>query len=898
MPATNNRAKVAQESLTIAAAAYGRNAPGDPRAISLPGASGGSLDPGKAWSSGAVAPIYAVAIAIASGDAAGNLGRAMPLWLAIALGAAAFGAFLSRRRTIGLWAAYLAIACAATIPSARLLHPVRPPDSIRNFKEGAPVTIEGRLIREAEHMPYGVRLYASISRAAQAGAAMRPASGVVRLAVLGGGRFRAGDEIEAAAPLRFPRNDGDPGEFDYAAYMARAGIDATMTVRPKLSGRHFVRVLGHFPSFPAGEIESVRIRIGDFIDRNLPYPESAEMRALVIGDRGGIPQRLRDTFARTGMAHLLVISGLHLSIVAGVVFALVRLAMMLMPGLANRGYGNKAAAIAASIAACAYAAIAGHHVSTERALVMVLAYTFAIAIDRAREALAAMALAAIVICLAMPGSTADIGFQLSFASVIAIALGMRRFTAYFAWRKRWRGLPAKKTRLRWTLAEVPAGFVAVSFWAMIGTAPLTAFHFNQLAIVGVVANAVVVPIMGFGATICGLAAAASSFISNPAARAILSLGGTCIATANSLAEYFLHWPMAWMRTFTPTPIELVLVYGLLLVWLTAPLAATRHPVMLKPLARDVRKWDAAAADRALPGWRTLCAGALGVLLAADAAMWMQDRYFNPDLRVTFLSVGEGDAAVIRFPGSRVMLIDAGAAYPGFDSGERIVAPYLWSQKIMRVDFLVLSHPDADHFGGFKFIAGNFHPRSFWTTGERSPDESYAALMEALARDGVPVLRLNGDLPMNEIGGVAIASLNHPAPGASNNNGSLVMRLDFGRESYLFTGDIEAPAEHAMIAQGADLRAAVLKVPHHGSATSSTAAFIATVHPALAIISDGWLNRFHFPAPGVLDRYRAAGTELMRTDLDGAVTVDEAPSGAIGVQAWRGESMRIPAPAHR
>ena len=205
-------------------------------------------------------------------------------------------------------------------------------------------------------------------------------------------------------------------------------------------------------------------------------------------------------------------------------FAAVRLAMMLLPGLANRGYANKVAALAAMIAVCAYASIAGHHVSTVRALTMVLAYMLAVAIDRSREAIASLALAAIVICVALPGSTADIGFQLSFASVIAIVLGMRRFAAWFARRKRLGRLRGEPSSPRWRYLEAPAGYLAVSFWAMVGTAPLTAYHFNQFAIVGIVANAVVVPIMAFGATVSGLIAAACEFLfgagraSDPAIR--------------------------------------------------------------------------------------------------------------------------------------------------------------------------------------------------------------------------------------------------------------------------------------------------------------------------------------------------------------------------------------------
>ncbi len=178
----------------------------------------------------------------------------------------------------------------------------------------------------------------------------------------------------------------------------------------------------------------MRARIGGFIDANLAGEERAEMRALVIGDRGGIGEALRQRFALTGLAHMLVISGLHLGFVAAAAFSLVRLLMMLFPGLTARGYANKAAALAAALAASTYAAIAMPHVSTARALVMVLAYALAVIADRARALLASLALAAIVICLALPGSTADIGFQLSFASVLAIVLGMRRFAPW--WRRR------------------------------------------------------------------------------------------------------------------------------------------------------------------------------------------------------------------------------------------------------------------------------------------------------------------------------------------------------------------------------------------------------------------------------------------------------------------------------
>jgi competence protein ComEC len=206
---------------------------------------------------------------------------------------------------------------------------------------------------------------------------------------------------------------------------------------------------------------------------------------------------------------------------------------------------------------------------------------------------------------------------------------------------------------------------------------------------------------------------------------------------------------------------------------------------------------------------------------------------------------------------------------------------LWSQKIMRVDYIALSHPDLDHFGGLDFIAMNFAPRAFWTTGVLSLDVSYSRLMDDLSRAKIPILQVRQTVPVASIGGVAISSLNGTASTAiKQNNSSMVLRFSFGGASLLFTGDIESAGERTMLASGGNLGATVLKVPHHGSATSSTPAFIAAVHPDVAVISDGYLNNFHFPSDVVVERYVAAGALLMRTDLDGAVMVNATPSRTI------------------
>jgi competence protein ComEC len=802
-----------------------------------------------------------------------------------ALGAAA--AYLWARRTAGYTLALIALVAASNQPVRDLLMPPPESESIRSFARGGPSTIEGSVVREPEHIGALTRVYVRVARAGRVSGALVPATGMVRLAVLVPVTLRVGDQIRASSRLRIPRNNGNPGEFDYAAFMARDGVAATMTVRAYPHRAAQLEVIGYHPRFAATQIEGIRGHIARFIDANLAPPERGEMRALVIGDRGGISQPIRDTFARTGMAHLLVISGLHLGIVAAVVFAAMRLAMMLLaPGLSSRGYANKFAALAAAVAVCGYCAIAGHHVSTTRALVMVLAYTIAVVIDRARETIASLALAAIIICVALPGSSADMGFQLSFASVLAILLGMRRFTAWAGWRARKDRLPGEGPARGWIAAEVALGYFAVSFWAMAGTAPLTAFHFNQFSVAGIAANAIVVPIMGFGATVLGLAAAAMSFIWIAPARAMLWAGGAAIAASDRLAAWFVAWPGAWMRTFTPTIFEIALVYAALTLWLTAPVRENPH----RPRRAAGSQPGAPTASPPARKWRVAVAGAIAIALAADAGWWIHDRYFNPNLRVTFLSVGEGDAAVVRFPGRRVMLIDGGGAYPGYDYGERLVAPYLWSRKIMHVDYLVLSHPDLDHFGGLSFIAENFCPDEFWTISAPSTDRSYVVMQLAMAQARVRQRDVDANFPPTTIGGVTVRALN-PAgrPGldpVARNNASMVLRLDYGRESFLFTGDIEAPAERAMVAAGDDLAATVLKVPHHGSATSSCAQFIAAVDPRVAVISDGYRNRFHFPSPGVVTRYRAADAMVMRTDRDGAVTAS-ASRERMRVRAYRG-----------
>jgi competence protein ComEC len=828
-------------------------------------------------------PLYLTTLALVGGDALGNLQVFVPLQTVIWVVAAAAVLFLLRRPVPGIVVGLLGLTFAATLPVKHLLAPDFSSQTVRRFPDGSYVTLDGWLVREPEPQGAGrAYLYVDVQEGKSATFATAPATGLVRITALGQAAFRVGDKLRVSGKIRFPRNDGDENEFDYQSWLMRQGIAATMLAAPsKFDSQPSIILIGHRKSFPKAVLQTVRDRIARFIDTTLQYPENAEMRALIIGDRGGIDEHLRQPFALTGMAHLLVISGLHLGFVAGGAFFLARLLMTAFPTLMTLGYANKIAAGSAVAVVSAYAAIAGAHISTIRALVMVLAFAFAILLDRSRELLASLALAALIICFALPGSTADIGFQLSFASVGVILLGMRRFTAWWRWRYA-NPLSVRTTRSRvGSAVEWVCGYFAVSFWAMVGTAPLTAFYFNQFSLVGLVANATVVPIMGFGAVVCGLVAAACSFIYLPLATGILIVAAKLATFGTSLARWFVLWPFAWVRTFTPTPLEMSIVYSFVLLWLTSPLAGA--DVMRMVRGRRLMATDSGATELEANGglepgadrWRRGLSAVLGVVLLADAGWWTYQRFLNPELRVTFLSVGQGDAAVVRFPGSQVMVIDGGGGFGGtFDPGERIVAPYLWSHKIMHLDYVALSHPDRDHFGGLIFIVRNFAPSEFWTAGAVSEDASYGELLDAVKASGARQLLCDSGARSMAIAGVSVRCVGplHGVSELKDNNSSMVLRIAYGRESFLFAGDVEAKGERELVTSTADLRATILKVPHHGSHTSSSPAFIQAVRPEVAVISLGYLNRFHFPAPEVVRRYQDDGVEVLRTDDDGEISV--------------------------
>jgi competence protein ComEC len=271
-----------------------------------------------------------------------------------------------------------------------------------------------------------------------------------------------------------------------------------------------------------------------------------------------------------------------------------------------------------------------------------------------------------------------------------------------------------------------------------------------------------------------------------------------------------------------------------------------------------------------------------IALALNFAFWTIKLWFQEKLVMTFMDVGHGDSILIEFPKGKRMLIDGGGLRQDrFDIGKNVIAPLLWKKKIRKIDLLVLTHPDPDHLKGLNFITSHFSIGNFWDNGCRGDSESYARLQEILFKKKIKRSSLNDQTLSQMIHGVQLFFFNPPVmkeprsvcqdPSLLNNQ-SLVMKIQFKQIAILLTGDIEQEAEYRMMKRGSPIKADLLKIPHHGSASSSTQAFLERVNPSVAVLSVSERNLGGLPHPEVLRRYERLGTKIFRTDKQGAVTV--------------------------
>ena len=647
-----------------------------------------------------------------------------------------------------------------------------------------------------------------------------------------------GDRVRFWLRPVLPQDSGNPGGFNYSTYLARREIYATGF----LDNDQEVQLLERDPGRIRSVIEDLRREIRRFLERNLSHDNSALIKTLVVGDMGGITKEMRGSFNAAGVSHVLSISGLHVAMLGLVVFAVIRYVGSLSAYLLLRCNLLKVATLFSFIAVVFYTALAGGMVPTVRSAIMIGVYELAVMLDREEEVFASLTLAALLIALVWPGVIADISFQLSFLAVLFIVWGMRKFHDWFPVSKS-DELPQERSWVKARLRQAGMHF-AVPLLATLGTGPLIAHYFGHLSLAGFIANPLIVPLVGFVVVPLGLVIGFLAVLAPELASYLVWLAEKLSLLTTRLVDIFAHLPFANFAVPSPNALEVIGLYTLLLCLF---ILTKRAQVLI-----------------------VLAVG--GILFLADGAYWWNERYRRTDLRVTHLNVGQGDAAVVELPGSKVLLIDAGGTASGeFDTGDGIVAPFLRSRKILKVDFLMVSHPRIDHYGGMRTIVTEFSPREFWAGQAKGQTHRFEDLEDALEKAKITRVPMHDGEPCRLIEGVKLCVLFPPAD--KTDDTSVVARLEYGKLRYLFAGDIDKRDETLLAQKSDELRSTIIKIPRHGSATASTTEFIAAVQPKLAVISAGARSRSEVQREETSERYRGVGAEVLRTYEDGAITLE-------------------------
>ena len=633
----------------------------------------------------------------------------------------------------------------------------------------------------------------------------------------------------------------------------------------------------------------------------------AMILAVALGDRGALQQAdaareqrgqptLEGLFRAAGIAHVLSVSGLHLSVATWLCFVALAWALRRIAWLAQRCEVRRLAAAAAVPLAIGYTALTGSALPTVRALCA--ACLGLVALVLGRRVRPAEAMVAAVLWLVLPwhaGSASLLCFEPSLQLSVAATWALAFLHPLAALPVRWRparGRPVARGRaLGHLLFKLTFRLVDGSIAAMLATLPLCALYFSSVQGATLLGNLLVVPLIELGVLPAGLLGAAVAPVHSGLGAALLALSGQAAAWAVALAAKLAQ--LGWEIAVPAPPAE---VLGLWALGLLALLARRRL------------------------GW-LLLAAALGLLV-------VRARAAPGTLVLTALDVGQGDGLVAELPRGGVMVIDAGlrtGPRPGdVDAGRSVVAPFLRRRGHRRIDVLVASHPHPDHIGGILTLLDQFEVGELWTAAGRDAvsgaaavavrdarsdvksDAMWAELLARAARRGVPVTAprsgMLGGAEIQVLGPCRETDASLPCraaarPGLGHNDNSIVLRLRFAGRAVLLPGDIEGPGERALLERGGDdlaavpggaapaaalLRADVLKAPHHCSRTSSSEPLLARVRPQAVICSVGQGNRFGFPHPDVVARYKERGVAVLRTDRDGAVQVTVRASGELEI----------------
>lgn len=716
--------------------------------------------------------------------------------------------------------------------------------------DGEVVTCVGSIAADATSTPAGVSLRVSVSALERAGL-VRPASGGVSLTVIGADAARsvpkwtAGRAVRVSARLHVPAGYRDPGVPDMALALARRGIALTGTVKSGAlvevtSGS---RVQEAAAAWRASVRRLVNASVGAWNARS-----AAIVLAVLLGDRAGLDDEDERRMQEAGTYHVIAISGGNIAILTGLLLAIGRVT----------GAGWRVQYLGAAGVLVLYALTIDGGSSVTRATVMAVTYLVARSLDHESSAETALAVAAAVTVCASPLAVVEPGFLLTFGATIALVVWAGEAAG-----RAWQGPRILRYGLELLVASIAVEAVLL---------PIAAWFFYRVTIAGLLLNFAAIPLMGV-VQMGGMAAAAVAALHLPSgviAGWVPHQAAQLLVGSSALVAW---WPWLTWRIPPPMPWVVVAYYAALVALASRRLWGGERGLLGRRV--PALAWG----GRALVRPPAIVFG-IALTLLGWIALVPHASIGRPGvgmLRVTVLDVGQGDATLVQLPGGRATLVDAGGAGPlsRFDIGERVIAPALWALGVRRLDAVVVSHGDRDHAGGVPAVAAIFSPHEIWEGVAVPRDEARAELAAQadLQRIAWRTVR-PGDARRD--GRVTITVWHPPEPEWERqkvrNEDSIVMEIRYGQVSIVLPGDIGLATESLLLRiPRAPLR--VLKVPHHGSAGSSSLSFLRALDPHVALVSCGIGNRFGHPAPPVLDRLASIGASVYRTDRQGAITVE-------------------------
>lgn len=733
--------------------------------------------------------------------------------------------------------------------------------------ESAALVIEGVLRTDASLMSSGaVSLSLSVEGASAPGAGSRRAvNGGVVLTV--GGvlaadyvrSWRAGRRIRAPAELRRPARYLNPGVPEQERALARRGTRLVGTV--KSAALVELQAEGSGAAEAAAWARDYARRAIDRAIGRWSARSAAIVRAIVIGDRTALDADVQRRLQEAGTYHVIAISGGNVAVLAGVTLWLFRVA-----GLLGRG-----AMLAAAAGLAAYGFVVVGGASVTRATLMALVYFVGRAWDLRGPPMHALVAVCGAMVLVDPLSIADVATLLTFGATAGIV---------------WVAGSVAFDRLP-RAARAPAALFTASLAAEAALLPVAASVFERVTVAGLVLNFGAIPLMAIVQVAGSLAVPlealwpelgiASGYVGHLAAEGL-------VRTADLVA--WAPW-VTWRVASPPWWVVVAYYASAVGAW-----SLRRLPVRAAPLTRQVPSAHAR---------RPVCF--VFVTLCAAAAMWMLGgparavgSHGDGRLQVTFLDVGQGDAALVRFPNGYSMLVDAGGlgGAVSFDVGDRVVGPALRHSGVGRLASIVLTHGDADHVGGAPTLVREFRP---WDVWEGVPVPRLEAV-QRVRREAAAAAARWTTVQTGDTVAIDDVRLVVRHPGVPDwerqdvrNDDSIVLELLWRDVSFVFTGDIGREVEREIAGRFAPSPLRVVKVPHHGSPSSSSGSFVQALAPRVAVVSVGRGNRFGHPSKAVQERYAEAGALVFRTDRDGAVTVDT-DGYVLDVRGYTGRTLRV------